>query len=86
MTERYTYEVIRCQTIPLHFIYTQTRLATYIQVFSNKADADDVIYTNYAFGIPYDYNLSIPHNIVREYKQNEHLFSKIENREVYCGY
>lgn len=83
---KYTYEVIKCNGIPLHFVYTVTNYYEGVEVFSNKKDADDVMYINYTFGIPYDYNLSIPTGIVRQYKDNEHLFSKIENHNVYCGY
>lgn len=83
---KYTYEVIKCNGIPLHFVYTVTNSYAGVEVFSNKADADDVMYINYVLGIPYDYNLSIPTGIVRQYKDNKHLFSKIENHNVYCGY
>ena len=87
MTNRYTYEVIKCQNIPLHFVYCESNLYHGVSVFSTKAEADREMFILYStLGAQYDYNLSIPKSIVREYKNNEHLFSKLINKEVYCGY
>lgn len=83
---KYTYEIVKCNGIPLYFVYTVTNSYEGVEVFSNKNDADEIMYINDALGIQYDYNLSIPIGIVRQYKDNEHLFSKIENHNVYCGY
>lgn len=87
MTNRYTYEVIKCNGNPLHFVYIVTECYTAVKVFSTKKDADKYIRSaKWFFRCEYDYNLSIPTGIVREYKNNEHMFSKIVNREVCCGY
>ena len=87
MTNKYTYEVIKCQNIPLHFVYCVSEYYTGVRVFSTKEEADkEINFIKLLYDCKYDYNLSIPKSIVREYKNNEHLFSKIENKEVYCGY
>ena len=87
MENKYTYEVIKCSGIPLHFVYFKSNSYEGVSVFSTKADADqEIALQKMYWGASYDYNLSIPIGIVREYKENKHLFSKIENKEVYCGY
>lgn len=87
MTNRYTYEVINCQNIPLHFVHCVCDWYDGVTVFSTKEMADkEIDFIKWLFDCKYDYNLSIPTSIVREYKNNEHLFSKLINKEVYCGY
>lgn len=87
MTSKYTYEVIKCNGIPLHFVHCVCDWYDGVTVFSTKEMADkEVDFIKWLFDCKYDYNLSIPKGIVREYKENKHLFSKLVNREVYCGY
>lgn len=82
---KYTYEVIKCNGLPLHFVYIQSPWSTGVKVFSQKTDMSEELYWLKEYDYEYDYNLSIPNSIVEYYKKAEHLFSKIENRQVYCG-
>lgn len=87
MENKYTYEVIKCNGNPLHFVYCVTNTYEGVHVYSTKAEADrQIAFIKHVIKCNYDYDLSIPTGIVREYKENKHMFSKILNREVYCGY
>lgn len=85
MEYKYTYEVIKCNGIPLHFVYCISPIYHGVKVFSQKTDMSEELYWLKEYDYEYDYNLSVPIGIVERYKQSEHLFSKIENRQVYCG-
>ena len=84
---KYTYEVITCNGLPLHFVYCVTSSYDGLHIYSTKGEADAQIdFIKRFYGCKYDYNLTIPTSIVREYKNNEHLWSNTLNKEVYCGY